>query len=78
MTPTQSLSTLRDFRRSNIAYHGLSPEATSCRPSGTESRSRIHVDYAIISEPASDEESLEMNAHWIIAAIRVYSRPFAV
>ncbi len=30
------------------------------------------------SEPARVEDSFEMNPHWISAAIRVYSRPFAV
>ena len=34
---SQFLSSLRDFRRSIIADHGLTPVATSCRPSGTES-----------------------------------------
>ena len=33
---------------------------------------------AMTSEPAPVEESFEMNPHCITAAIRVYSRPFAV
>jgi len=47
-------------------------------PNKVKKNGKIIYSRTITSEPAPVEDSSEKNPHWIIATVRLYSRPFTV